>query len=74
VERTGLRLVDDREQVAADSRSTECSTRPITALVAIAAFDRVAAALEDPDARLRGQRLAGGDDAVFRSDSRSTRR
>ena len=33
---------------------------------------RIAAALEDLDARARGQRLTGGDDAVLRRDFRAS--
>ena len=35
--------------------------------------DRVAAALKDLHAGLRGERLAGGDDAEFRGDFRAPR-
>ena len=66
-----LRLVDDREQVAADAVHLGLDEAH-HGVGGNRGVDGVAAALEDLHAGARGQRLAGRDDAVTRRDLRAS--
>ena len=70
VERAGLRVVDDGEQIAADAVRLRLD-QAHDGVGRDGGVDRVAASLEDLHAGLRRERLAGGDDAVFGRDPRS---
>ena len=71
VDRAGLRLVVEDEQVAADAVAGRLHQAD-GGVGGDGGVDRVAAALENLHAGARGQRLAGGDDAEGRGDHRAT--